>query len=421
MVRRLVIWVKQKTRHLGKTEKLTMAAVPLRLDCRPLVLLVEDDHGIRGLIRAGLEVNGVEVIEAETLAQARVLLDEPFEAVVLDRRLPDGAGDSLVPELLDRLPPSRIIVHSSTGPLPDLASVDKGDFDAIAESLGLFFESDGPTSAVAAQRSIGRVHREWLDLCRWDPALAPDARPPIADSVIRAIAAALENPQPLGWGLDPAVEPVAEAFGLNVGDVPMALAELVCLREAFVRVVVTALEEDQLETARSVQMVIDRMMLVVAESGIRRLVEQALADSLTGLGNRRAFEQDLERERARATRHNRTVTIAILDVDGLKQVNDSEGHAAGDELLRRLARAIRVSARSEDGGYRIGGDEFALILPDAVVLEPDELVRRLRDAGAPSVSIGMASAPPDDSDDLAAVADERLYARRRAEDRSNAV
>ena len=386
------------------------------IEDRPAVLVVDDDPSIRFLVRVGLEAEGVDVIEAESLTEARALLDENFEAVVLDRQLPDGAGDSLVPELLERLPRSRVIVHSSSGPLPGLPSVTKGDVHGLAAALDLHTDR-GHIGARAAQRAVGRLHREWLELCRWDPALAPDARPPVADSVIRGVTEALERPQPLGWGLDPALDSVASAFGLNAGDVRTALAELVCLREAFTRVVIARLPDQQLDAARRLQMIIDRFMLGVAESGFRRLSEQALTDPLTGLGNRRAFEQDLERELARANRHDRPVTVAVIDVDGLKRVNDTSGHAQGDELLRRLAGAIRVASRAADRGYRLGGDEFALILTDSVVLEPDLVSRRLMDAGAPPITVGLAASPPDDAAALVERADQRLYDQRR-QDRS---
>lgn len=384
-------------------------------DDTPFVLLVEDDRSLRLLVRQGLELEGARVIEAETLAQARALLDEPFEGVVLDRQLPDGRGEDLLPELLAILPASRIIVHSTDGGIEGFPEAPKGDTDAIASQLRLDVTEGRPTAAGRAQATLGRLHREWVDLCRWDPALAPDARPPVAETVIAAVTAALERPQPIGWGLDPSLEPVADAFGLNVGDVPTAVAELVCLREAFTRIVVASLpQEDQLEAAQRLQMVIDRTMLVIVETGVRRLREQALSDSLTGLGNRRALEQDLKRELNRASRHGHPLTVAVIDVDGLKAVNDSQGHHAGDALLRRVATAIRTTVRDEDVGYRLGGDEFALLLVHAVYLDADGLTERLLAAGSPAVSVGVASGIVGDPWELVELADQQLYERRRS-------
>jgi diguanylate cyclase (GGDEF)-like protein len=89
----------------------------------------------------------------------------------------------------------------------------------------------------------------------------------------------------------------------------------------------------------------------------------ALTDALTGLGNRRAFDRDLEIEIARAGRHSTSLSVLILDLDGLKAVNDGLGHQAGDLLLRCVGDELRRAFRLEDRIYRLGGDEFALLLP----------------------------------------------------------
>lgn len=94
-----------------------------------------------------------------------------------------------------------------------------------------------------------------------------------------------------------------------------------------------------------------------------RLEQAAHTDQLTGLGNVRAFQEDLAREIARARGANETLGLVLLDVDGLKLVNDRSGHQAGDELLTAVAEAMRGVARRRETAYRIGGDEFAVILP----------------------------------------------------------
>ena len=259
-----------------------------------------------------------------------------------------------------------------------------------------------------------QVKQRWGELCRWDPALPPDCEPVLADSMIAALGAAFERPQPLGWGLDPALEPVAGAFAVKVGGVDAALAQLVCLHEAFCQVVVGPMPEKEREEARRrLDMIIHRTMVVAGEAVVHHLVEQALTDPLTGINNRRAFEIDLDRETARARRHRRPLTLAVIDVDGLKEVNDRHGHRAGDQTLRAVADALRTTARREDGAYRIGGDEFALLLVDAEVSDEDVLLDRLRDAGAPPCSVGVARLREGAEGDLLITADERLYELRR--------
>ena len=96
-----------------------------------------------------------------------------------------------------------------------------------------------------------------------------------------------------------------------------------------------------------------------------RARELALRDQLTGLHNRRFFDDHLEQVLARADRSGRPVALLVVDLDGLKAINDAGGHPAGDAALRAAADALRASVRTGDLPCRLGGDEFAVILPDA--------------------------------------------------------
>ena len=98
---------------------------------------------------------------------------------------------------------------------------------------------------------------------------------------------------------------------------------------------------------------------------VERLAEMAITDPLTGLRNHRAFHEDVARELQRAGRTGVPLALVLLDLDDLKAVNDTQGHQAGDERLQALADAIRATGRGADVAYRVGGDEFAVILPDA--------------------------------------------------------
>jgi diguanylate cyclase (GGDEF)-like protein len=87
-------------------------------------------------------------------------------------------------------------------------------------------------------------------------------------------------------------------------------------------------------------------------------------DALTGLANSRAFREEAQRVLARSKRHGRPVSLAYIDVDDFKKVNDSLGHQMGDELLRAIARALTQTARGGDLAARLGGDEFAVLLEE---------------------------------------------------------
>lgn len=154
----------------------------------------------------------------------------------------------------------------------------------------------------------------------------------------------------------------------------------------------------------------ERYAEAVAQS--ERLLAAALIDPVTGLANRTGLEQALTREESRLQRNGQVAAALVLDVDGLKQVNDTEGHHAGDELLRRVADGLRATSRASDVLGRSGGDEFLLLLPGETRDSP--AVRRvlaaLADSGLP-VSTGVADT--DEVSDLTgvrALADERLYA-----------
>ena len=96
-----------------------------------------------------------------------------------------------------------------------------------------------------------------------------------------------------------------------------------------------------------------------------RARELAMRDQLTELHNRRSFEERLQEATARADRDGTPLALLVLDVDGLKRINDKGGHVAGDEALRLAASALLASVRAGDSACRLGGDEFAVILPGA--------------------------------------------------------
>ena len=128
------------------------------------------------------------------------------------------------------------------------------------------------------------------------------------------------------------------------------------------------------ETGQSVVSLID----ITARKGIEeRLRYMGTHDGLTNLYKRIYFEEEIARlERGREF----PVSIVMMDLDGLKEVNDSQGHQAGDELLKRTAQVLRESFRTEDTVARIGGDEFAVILPGTNARVTEEIIRRVRDA-----------------------------------------
>lgn len=106
------------------------------------------------------------------------------------------------------------------------------------------------------------------------------------------------------------------------------------------------------------------LLLAALQRAYRRLHGMAFTDALTGVGNTRSFYEALGHEMDRASRYGHPFTVAYVDLDHFKQVNDRFGHAAGDDLLCAAASAIRQSLRKADTIARLGGDEFAMLLPE---------------------------------------------------------
>ncbi len=146
------------------------------------------------------------------------------------------------------------------------------------------------------------------------------------------------------------------------------------------------------------------------------MTEHASTDALTGLANRRSWDDQLTRAIAHAERTHETLSVAVCDVDGLKEINDRSGHAAGDELLRGIAERWRSDARAADLIARIGGDEFAVLLPGADEAGAQDVVERLIGTLPPGSSVSFGIAEWDlreDAVELMMRADLRMYDEKR--------
>jgi two-component system cell cycle response regulator len=156
---------------------------------------------------------------------------------------------------------------------------------------------------------------------------------------------------------------------------------------------------------------------------LEQVQKMAETDALTGVANRRAFETALEREIARSMRYGEELTLIMLDIDHFKNLNDTYGHQAGDEVLRKVGAAIRLYSRESDTAARYGGEEFAILLPSCTRRQSFTAASRLRelisqiDAVAPiTVSAGIATYPAHahTAEGLVRAADDALYESKRA-------
>ncbi|MGB7285257.1 MAG: diguanylate cyclase [Candidatus Acidiferrum sp.] len=170
-----------------------------------------------------------------------------------------------------------------------------------------------------------------------------------------------------------------------------------------------------------------RVPILIEYDELKKLQLNAVTDPLTGLYNRRLFAEAFEKELNRARRYGLPLGLVILDLHRFKEVNDKHGHPRGDEVLRAAATTLKKALRTSDSAFRIGGDEFALLLPQTDAAQALALSRRVGVVFAESISHfqmgvsvsmdhGVATFPQDgeQADQLIHVADERLYRLKHA-------
>ena len=168
-----------------------------------------------------------------------------------------------------------------------------------------------------------------------------------------------------------------------------------------------------------------RVPIIIEHEDLKKLELNAVTDPLTGLYNRRLFGESFEKELNRARRYTQPLSLVILDLHRFKEVNDKHGHPRGDEVLRATATTLKKALRTSDSAFRIGGDEFALLLPQTDSQQALALSRRVETVFAEmikplqlevtvSMDHGIAIFPQDaeQADQLIRVADERLYQQK---------
>jgi diguanylate cyclase (GGDEF)-like protein len=163
--------------------------------------------------------------------------------------------------------------------------------------------------------------------------------------------------------------------------------------------------------------------LAKVENLTNEVYKLAALDQLTGLYNRRSGEQRLAEEMSRAVRHERPLTVLLMDLDGLKQINDRMGHAAGDLVLKSFAQRLQKAIRGSDLAVRLGGDEFMVLLPECRAEEVRHVVGRVEGLEVQYSTEKIACRfsrgwtdyrTGETSEELLKRADEALYANKRA-------
>src|SRR5579862_8304345 len=191
-----------------------------------------------------------------------------------------------------------------------------------------------------------------------------------------------------------------DGAGRAWGRAHRSVSEMVGRLSSFREALVANGVDDPLRMHRA----LDQVTASATEEVLHRLERASRTDALTGVGNRRALDETLSAALSAAARQGHEVTVVAVDLDGLKRINDTEGHAAGDAALLSLVRALYSTLRDED----------VILLPFTSVGTADLLMERIRAVGAPAFTWGAAGYPTDGPDARAVVeaADRELYRRR---------
>jgi len=355
----------------------------------------------------------LEALARDAWGQAQVLLadsgGEPMDGYRLCRLL---RGESRV--LFQNLPIFLILDHAQTEEdLRALGEAGGDGFIAAGSSIQLLLNHLGPVLAGSASHQEGRAVPILALGLR--AGLAQQARDLLSHFGMEIHSPPLRNAQEAQRALK---APVL-LLGLSAGGVPQALATLARLRDQGLLPYTILLGQVKDETAqrklllagisdwvplplagprllhackRAIEWMHARRIQTEYESAIHDLRErrsmleietaalrnEVLMDPLTELLNRRAFDQNLEHAMRQWERHRRSFVLVLGDVDHFKLINDRFGHPVGDEVLRQLAARIRLSLRKSDLAFRIGGEEFAVLLTETSVKAGAEVAEKLR-------------------------------------------
>ncbi len=280
-------------------------------------------------------------------------------------------------------------------------------FNAVADQLNELFTAD---RAVVVRHDSGAPHAEILaaagegaaGLVGRDVTLSGRSLLATAAQDGSAVRTTLEAEDPLGFGraIAMAVTVAGSRWGtlaVDFGDAPIATGAL-----------------ERLERLTRLT-----AMAIANAEALNTLARQAATDSITGLANHRSFHQALHVEIARARRYERDLSVVLLDVDHFKRINDTFGHPEGDRVLAEIGRRLQAQAREGDLVARIGGEEFAFLMPETsgqAALAAAERIRRaiaeepFEPVGDVTISAGICGADHGhDAETLMRFADRALY------------
>lgn len=257
------------------------------------------------------------------------------------------------------------------------------------------------------------LDQDWRRACRLDPDLgrSPDAASDLAYALWRVIRS--DDPE-LATRLSAAATDFVA--GHTIGTLAVVLRELLHLTEQGSEQVGTTDVAAALKMERRSRRA-QAVLVLSAADAAPDWKELSERDELTGLRNRRGFDRDVAGAIFAAKEDDRSCSIVLIDLDGLKAINDQDGHEAGDAILKTAAAVLGTSIGVGGSAYRWGGDEYALVLSGSTGLQARSVMKRVEDRGdAPAMSWGVGVYPHDGvgAAEVVAAADRAMYAMKDA-------
>jgi diguanylate cyclase (GGDEF)-like protein len=416
------------------------------------LLICDDSSEARELVKASLAGQPeIEVVaEAEDGGQAIALAAATRPDVILmDVRMPLLDGIDATRRIRELLPKSRIVAYAGSDDADDVMAMMEAGADGyclkgaplweleralagasdplmrLAHGISRSVNGGGIAELVArelAELTGASFAATYLASPEHSLSLAALAGPAVPESLRSApgVVARAFTEVRLAWA---DTHELGELYRLGAACTEAIAAPLCADGQALGAVLVVLPANVQTEAdAELVAAVADLVSAALAtERRLAMTYAEARRDALTGLANRRAFDECLEAALGDAAERDERVSLVVFDLDDFKEVNDREGHLVGDDVLREVGRGLMRVVRAEDEVFRIGGEEFAIVVAgsSAVAVGVAERVRgalaeQRRGHALPTVSVGVATFPKHASsaEDLQRKADVALYAAK---------
>jgi len=326
----------------------------------------------------------------------------------------DAAGLARTRDVLDALS-DRLDVRSPL--LPGRRWLDALGLDGRSDASSTHVSPRIERTGESIDRDVALLSEAWRTACKNNSRLGSEPLFVDPRMVVAAVVELLDDPH-----RDADTSTIADRLagwsGSDGSSTTEAVSQLLSLWRVVQAWIGWGPSEDRHLLQERLAEAMDVAVAAVVAAGLGEPERVALIDPLTGLLNRRALDTDLPQALGAARRHRRSLTVVVLDMDGLQAINDRDGHEAGDAALQELAVSLTSALRIGDNAFRIGGDEFVLLLPDLRPEDVGAVIDRIVVSARGTFTWGSAGMSADVTDtsvtpaSLVALADRRMIEYR---------